>query len=131
MPLRRGVDHLAAVRGIAVLIEVEAGAAGFVGETHDAMAGVGIDPCARGLGCLRESAGEGEKSSGRGQAHANHYPAMSVFLLAGIAGWGRRVIFRLRRAEQFGEDRLQAIRPDLVTLQGGMQLVAGVHHALE
>src|SRR5207244_1147666 len=42
--LRCGVDHLLAVRGVAVLVEVEAGAAGLVGEPHDAVSCVGVDP---------------------------------------------------------------------------------------
>jgi hypothetical protein len=33
------------------------------------------------------------------------------------------------RAQQFGEEGLQRIRPHLVTLHGGMQFVA--HHAIE
>src|SRR5208283_973350 len=50
---------------------------------------------------------------------------------ARIAGGWWRVVLRRGRAEQFGEDGLQPIRPHLVTLEGEVQLVAGVHHSLE
>ena len=50
---------------------------------------------------------------------------------AGIAGRRRRVVLLRGRAEQLGEDGLQGIRPDLVALERGMQLVAIVHHAVE
>ena len=42
--LRRAVDQLPAIGGVAVLVEVEARAAGFAGEAQDAVAGSGIDP---------------------------------------------------------------------------------------
>src|SRR5690242_18471352 len=50
---------------------------------------------------------------------------------ARIARRRRRVVFPPWRAEQFGENRLQRVRPHLVTLESRMQPVAGVHHAGE
>jgi hypothetical protein len=41
------------------------------------------------------------------------------------------VVGRGRWSEQFREDRLERIGPDLIALQGRMQLVAVVHHAVE
>lgn len=49
---------------------------------------------------------------------------------ARVAGRRRSVIFFRGRAEEFGEDGLQRIGPDLVALEGGMQFVR-IHHAVE
>ena len=52
--IRCSVDHLLAIGRVAILVEVEAGGVGFVGEANDTVAGVGIDP---GFG--RRVGGEG------------------------------------------------------------------------
>ena len=77
-----GVDHLLAVGGVAVLVEVQAGAAWFVGEADDAMAGIGIDPAPRGIG------GGGEKRKARQQSNQSG-GAIQRHLLA---GYHRRII---------------------------------------
>src|SRR5512136_1387585 len=50
---------------------------------------------------------------------------------ARITGGGWCVVFISGRAEEFGEDGLQSIRPDLVALERQMQFVDRVHHAVE
>src|SRR5207249_18977 len=47
-----------------------------------------------------------------------------------IACGRRRMIFFRRRTEQPGEDRLQSVRPHLIALDRGMQLVR-IHHSFE
>lgn len=51
-------------------------------------------------------------------------------LRARIAGGRRRVVLRAGRTEQFPEDRLQGVCPDLIRLFGRMEFVGG-HHAVE
>ncbi len=65
----RGVDHLPAVGGVTVLVEIEAGAAGLVGEADYAMACIGIDPGARRFGGgLSEGFEGGDENCGKGEA---------------------------------------------------------------
>lgn len=61
------VDHLFAVGGVGVVVEIEAGGIGFVGETADAMAGVGVDPGCGGI-FGGPSGGEGLGGGGEGEA---------------------------------------------------------------
>lgn len=49
---------------------------------------------------------------------------------SGIAGWGRGAIFFGGRSQEFCEDRLQGVRPDLVTGQRWMKVVF-LHDALK
>lgn len=47
-----------------------------------------------------------------------------------VASGRRRVIFLSGRAQQFFQDRLQRVGPDLVALHGGMESI-GIHHAVK
>src|SRR5204863_9204062 len=59
-----------------------------------------------------------EPISARSKLDLYGRPPSSLPSSARIAGRRRRVIGRGRRPEQPGEDRLQAVRPDLVALDG-------------
>jgi hypothetical protein len=51
-------------------------------------------------------------------------------LRARIARGRGRVVLRIGRTEQFQENRLQGVRPDLIRLFGRMKFIGG-HHAVE
>lgn len=60
-------------------------------------------------------------------------PALTGFVLpvrGRIARGRRRVVFGSGRPEQFGEDGPECVRPDLISVHGGMQFVAVVHHSI-
>src|SRR5215469_1433603 len=46
------------------------------------------------------------------------------------ARWWRVILF-CGRTEQFGEDRLQCIRPHLIALGRWMKFIIRIHHAIE
>lgn len=63
-PRRFQLHHLLGVRCVAILIEVEARAAGFIGQPDDAMAGVGIDPGPRRLAAVLRGKIDGRSENG-------------------------------------------------------------------
>jgi hypothetical protein len=67
-------DHLAAVGGVTVLVEVEAGAIGFFRQAHHPMASLGVDP---GLGRFRPLRQKCRQREDSGQAAACNHGAPS------------------------------------------------------
>ncbi len=91
--VRSGVDHLFVVCRIGIVVEIEAGAAGFLRETDDAVPGIGIDP---GFGGIFRPAQHGHERQRQNPSFPLHFPAAMSVSLQGLSGRRFRPIRELR-----------------------------------